>query len=78
LVTSSENPEMAVVSLVTGRETSYKLFIEIQDEITKAYFKLRANYANTKFKMSYNDLTTEQIRDAKEAYPFKLSEAIIK
>ncbi len=78
LNTSSDNPEMAVVSLVTDRETSYKFFIKVQDEIAKAYFDLRASYSKSKFNKSVSNLTVDELMEVKKAYPFKLSEAIIK
>ncbi|MBP0902348.1 ExbD/TolR family protein [Mariniflexile gromovii] len=38
---ASENPTKAVVSLQTGQQTSYKRFIEVQNELSKAYYELR-------------------------------------
>lgn len=78
LTTSSDNPEKAVVSLSTDRETSYKHFIDVQDAIAKAYLELRTDFGQRKFNKSINDLSAEEINELKEAYPFILSEADIK
>jgi len=40
----SENPQNAVISIKTNRNTPYGSFIEVQDEITSAYYELRAEY----------------------------------
>ncbi len=78
LATSSDNPERAVVSLITHRETSYKHFINVQDEITEAYLELRTDYSKNKFNKSVKNLSSDEIAEVKQAYPFILSEADIK
>lgn len=78
LSTSSDNPKKAVVSLVTDRETSYKFFINVQDEITEAYMELRTNYSKTKFNKPISRLSADEVNEIKKAYPFILSEAEIK
>lgn len=78
LSTSSDNPNKAVVSLVTDRETSYKHFINVQDEIAEAYLELRTDYSKTEFNKSVNNLSVDEINEVKQAYPFILSEAEIK
>jgi biopolymer transport protein ExbD len=75
---SSDNPKEAVVSLANDQETSYNFYIEVQDEITKAYYELRSDYAADVFKKPSSKLTQEELRDVKKAYPFILSEAEIK
>ena len=78
LATSSDNPNKAVVILSTSRETSYKHFINVQDEITEAYLELRTNYSKKKFNKSIKNLSIQEITEVKQAYPFILSEAEIK
>jgi len=75
LENSSDNPNKAVISLQSDRQTSFKLFVSVQDEITKAYYELRALYGKTKFKTSENEFTKVQIKELREAYPFIISEA---
>ena len=78
LKTSSDNPKEAVISLKNDMQTSYAFYIQIQDELTKAYYELRSNYATAKFKKPLKALTKEELLVIREAYPFKLSEAELK
>jgi hypothetical protein len=39
--TSSDNPDKAIISLKNNRETSYKVYIAIQNELVAAYNELR-------------------------------------
>ena len=39
---SSDNPEKAIISLKNDRETSYKVYIAVQNELVAAYNDLRA------------------------------------
>ena len=54
---SSDNPNRAVISLQVDNETQYDLFIQVQDELTKAYFELRSKYAKQKFVNANNFCT---------------------
>ena len=38
---SSDNPEKAIISLKNDRETSYKMYIAVQNELVAAYNELR-------------------------------------
>ncbi|MCB0383303.1 MAG: biopolymer transporter ExbD [Psychroserpens sp.] len=78
LKTSSDNPKDAVISLKNDPQTSYNFYIQIQDELTKAYYELRTNYAHKVFNKSVNELTKKELLDVQNAYPFILSEAEIK
>ena len=72
---ASDNPTSAVISLQVDKQTQYSLFIKVQDELTKAYYELRATYAQKKFNKSPNELTAEELKLVREAYPFLVSEA---
>ncbi|TYA71973.1 ExbD/TolR family protein [Seonamhaeicola marinus] len=72
---SSDNPKKAVISLVSGKQTSYRQFIAVQNELTKAYYELRNNYAVNTFNKASDKLSKEELKDVKAAYPFILSEA---
>lgn len=76
--TASDNPQEAIVSLQNGSQTSYKQFIAVQNELTKAYFELRNAYCENVLKKSSKNLTNEELKKVKEAYPFLLSEASVK
>ncbi|MDT0558866.1 biopolymer transporter ExbD [Ichthyenterobacterium sp. W332] len=72
---SSDNPKKAVVSLQHAEQTTYGTFIEVQDEITKAYYQLREDYATQYFNKTVDALSKDELKQVKEAYPFILSEA---
>ena len=38
---SSDNPQKAIISLQNDRETSYKVYISVQNELVAAYNELR-------------------------------------
>ncbi|MCB0462417.1 MAG: biopolymer transporter ExbD [Flavobacteriaceae bacterium] len=72
---ASDNPTKAVISLQVDKKTHYSLFIKVQDELTKAYYELRASYAQKSFNKTPNELTVEELKIVREAYPFLVSEA---
>ncbi|GGE25106.1 ExbD/TolR family protein [Psychroflexus planctonicus] len=88
---SSDNPVKAVISLQNNRQTKYKNYITVQNELVAAYNFLRNREAKRLFKTdftameaAYNDpeypknkkeKLEERIKIIKEMYPQKLSEA---
>lgn len=72
---ASDNPTKAVISLQNDRNTSYNRFIIVQDELTKALFELRKTYAKKTYNKLPEDLSAEELKQVKAAYPFILSEA---
>lgn len=70
-----QTPSIAVISLKSDNETSYNLFIQAQDELTKAYYELKAKHAKQKFGKALDALTTKEINIVRDAYPFLVSEA---
>lgn len=77
LTSSSDNPAKAIISLQTGKQTSYELFIAVQDELTKAYYELRKTYATQRLGKDTENLSKKDIESIRNAYPFILSEAEI-
>jgi Biopolymer transport protein ExbD/TolR. len=75
--TSSDNPREAAISITTHRNTPYKDFIRVQDELTAAYLELRTAYAKTIFKKDAAELSRTEMEAIKKAYPFQISEAAI-
>lgn len=75
LESSSESPEKAVVSLQNQEGTSYKIYIQVQNELTKAYNELRNEKSNADYGMDYNKLNESEQKIIKEYYPMKVSEA---
>jgi len=75
LSTASDNPTKAVISLLSANQTSYELFIEVQDELTKAYAELREAYVIEILGKTTKSLSIADLNTVKAAYPFLLSEA---
>ncbi|WP_370477187.1 ExbD/TolR family protein [Tamlana flava] len=86
---SSDNPDKAIISLKNERETSYKTYIAVQNELVAAYNELRNRRAEelygktfTEMEADYNDVNwpgnktklKDQIEQIKLDYPQKLSE----
>jgi biopolymer transport protein ExbD len=86
---SSDNPDKAIISLKNERETTYKTYIAVQNELVAAYSELRniratALYGKTFTEMeaNLNDVNwpgnksklKEQLEIIKVEYPQKLSE----
>ncbi|MBC8265816.1 MAG: biopolymer transporter ExbD [Flavobacteriales bacterium] len=71
----SDNPEKAIISLQNDRGTSYKTYIQVQNELTAAYNELRNTAALSEFGSRYYDLSKSQQRTIRKKYPQKISEA---
>lgn len=86
---SSDNPEKAVISLKNERETTYKTYIAVQNELVAAYNDLRNIRAQSLYGKSFLEMEAnlkdvnwsgdkqkleEQIEKIKLEYPQKLSE----
>jgi len=75
---SSDHPKDAVISLSHDALTKYDLFVSVQDEITKAYYDLRTRYAKQAFNKTPDQLTKDDLKAVKKAYPFIVSEIMVK
>lgn len=75
---ASDHPKDAVVSLSHNALTKYNLLILVQDEISKAYYDLRARYTKLKFNKTPSQLTKKEFEVVKKAYPFIVSEVAVK
>ena len=86
---SSDNPDKAIISLKNERETSYKMYISVQNELVAAYNELRNKRAQSLYSQSFiemqadydnvnwvgnKDKLKEQLDEIKLEYPQKLSE----
>ena len=77
---SSDSPQKAIVSLKTDRGTSYKTYIQVYDELKKAYNELKAEYLGLTL-MQYNTLDKknpddkEKYNRARKEYPVNISDA---
>lgn len=86
---SSDNPDKAIVSLKNERETSYKTYIAVQNELVAAYNELRDKRAQALYGKSFREMEgnyrdvnwpgnkenlKKKIDQIKLDYPQKLSE----
>lgn len=86
---SSDNPDKAIISLKNARETSYKMYVSVQNELVAAYNELRDKRAMSLYGKTFTELQAdydnvnwvgnkeklkEKIEKIKEEYPQKLSE----
>ena len=73
----SDNPTKTIISLQVDTNTHYNVFIQVQDQLTNAYYELREHFARKTYGKSPNELTSEELKIVREAYPFLVSEATI-
>lgn len=77
----SENPEKAIISLKTDRQTPYDIYIQMLDEVKAGYNELRDRKCRIKYGISYSEyLLRQKAAESKEdefkdIYPQKVSEA---
>jgi len=90
-LTSSDNPAKAIVALSTQRETSYGVYIAVQNEIVAAYNALRNRESQRLYNTSYTLMDTEyenpqtpkeqrellvkRIKTIRNMFPLNISEA---
>ena len=64
-----------VISLQNTRDTSYEVYIQVQNELTRAFNEVRDDVAMQKYGKVFNDLTEEERKVITKAIPMKISEA---
>ena len=75
---SSDNPQKAVISIKHTRETSYKMYISVYNELIAAYNDIRNRYAKQKYGKPFDKLTEEEQKVVKDAFPQKIAESLPK
>ncbi len=55
---SSDNPEKAIISLQNDSETSYDMYIKVQNELVAAYYELRDRESKKKFGVTFREMET--------------------
>ncbi len=64
-----------IISLQTARETDYRVYIEVQNELTRAFNEIRNEVSKAKFGVLFEDLESD-VRDVvAKAIQVKISEA---
>ena len=64
-----------VISLQTTRDTSYEVYIMVQNELSRAFNEVREQVSMQKFGHSFADLNEDQRSAVTKAVPQKISEA---
>ncbi|MDC0202079.1 hypothetical protein OAJ56_02425, partial [Flavobacteriales bacterium] len=72
---SSDSPQEAVVSLQNAKNTKYKTYILVQNELTKAYNELRNEKSILDYGKEFDKLDVEAQKTIKDYYPMQISEA---
>jgi biopolymer transport protein ExbD len=71
---ASENPNKAILTINTHRETPYLTYIAIQNEISAAYAELRETFVRESLQKNSENLNEEEQKKAMQAYPFLITE----
>ncbi|MDR2473357.1 MAG: biopolymer transporter ExbD [Tannerella sp.] len=64
-----------VISLQCDRGTEYQKYLDVQNELAKAYNELRDIKSEAVFRKKYAELTEEEAEAIRKFYPQKISEA---
>lgn len=64
-----------VVSVKTDRKTNYNLYIQALDQIKEAYFKVREEYARTRFGRRFVDIDgkSDEMKEIRDKIPITIS-----
>jgi biopolymer transport protein ExbD len=62
-----------IVSIKTDRKTVYNAYIQALDQVKKAFFEVRDEYANSKYGKKFDDLDEQEQSDVKAAVPIIIS-----
>lgn len=65
--------EKLIISVKTVRDTPYKIYIDVMDQLKMAYNDLREEYCQVKFGVSLDRATPEQIEEIRSAIPQRIS-----
>jgi len=71
----ADNSQDAIVSLKNARGTSYERYLEVYNELKRAYNEVRNEYAVNKFNRDYSQLPEDDRDEVQDKYPMKISEA---
>jgi biopolymer transport protein ExbD len=71
----SVSPQNAIISLKTDKQTPYRIYIDVLDEVKGAYADLRNTLAMSRYGVPYDKLSKESQKVVNQEYPQKISEA---
>ncbi|MCZ7555479.1 MAG: biopolymer transporter ExbD [Bacteroidia bacterium] len=66
------NPKL-IISYKTVRDTPYKIYIDVMDQLKLAYRDLRDEYSREKFGVPMENATEAQIQEIRQAVPQRIS-----
>ncbi|MFD2533198.1 ExbD/TolR family protein [Gracilimonas halophila] len=71
----AETPDLAIVSIKTQRETPYRIYVNMLDEVMGAYKELRDEASRANYGVPYGALDEEspQQQQVQDMYPKKIS-----
>jgi len=64
-----------LVSLQNDRGTSYGMYMQVQNELVRAYNEVRNEVARREFRKDFDDLEEEQMEAVRKLVPQRISEA---
>lgn len=64
-----------VVSLKADKETQYKVYIDVQNELTHAFNDIREDYSQKMFKRPFDELDSDERTVISKLVPMRISEA---
>lgn len=67
-----ENDKL-IISVKTDRETSYRTYIDVMDQLKQVYNELREEYARQKFGGGLAQLTKRQLEEVRQTVPQRIS-----
>ena len=73
----SDSSTVAVISLKNDRGTSVERYVQVYNELMRAYNEVRDDYAQRMYGRAFNDLPPkgDEAKAVREKYPMKISEA---
>jgi biopolymer transport protein ExbD len=71
----SDSPDKAIVSIKTDRQTPYKIYVDMLDEVMGAYRELRDQAALARYGKRYGKLGDAAQKEINGVIPKKISEA---
>lgn len=73
IVNKIKENDKIVISVKTDRETSYKIYIDVMDQLKQAYNQLREDYSRQNFAVSLAQVTKAQLEEIRGAIPQRIS-----
>ncbi len=62
-----------IISLKTVRDTPYRIYIDVLDELKQAYNELREEYSFSKFGKPLDQVTEAEMKEIRKAIPQRIS-----